>query len=101
MDVETCLQAPIMWKSLTDHHTFRMHKQVNTLVGSHLNFPRVLLHSLIACLQISENHSLLKCFGTAKVLGSISMLCPYIYLGVAAHDTSTRSEKEKKNSINF
>ena len=41
-------------------------------VGSRLNLSRALLRSLIASFQMSENHGLLKRFGTAEVLGIVS-----------------------------
>ena len=41
-------------------------------VGSRLNLSRALLCCLIASLQMSENHGLLKRFGTAEVLGIVS-----------------------------
>ena len=43
-----------------------------TSVGSRLNLSRALLRSLIASLQMSENHGLLKRFGTAELLGIVS-----------------------------
>ena len=42
------------------------------MVGSRLNILRALFRSLIVFLQISENHGLLRCFVTAKVLGIVS-----------------------------
>ena len=40
--------------------------------GSCLNLSKAMLRSLIAFLQMSENHGLLKHFGTAEVLGIVS-----------------------------
>ena len=42
-----------------------------TSVGSRLNLSMALFRSLIASLLVSENHGLLKRFGTAEVLGIV------------------------------